>query len=78
MTLEVFNAIAALLAELDKQKPPRITGENPEFISKREAAKVLGVSVRTIERYVSEGKLTKRMLCGKVRLLRLEVEGLVE
>ena len=78
MTSDVINAIVALVAQLDRQNTPRINDKNLEFISKREAAKVLGVSVRTIERYVAEGKLNKRLLGGRVRLLRLEVESLVE
>jgi DNA binding domain, excisionase family len=46
------------------------SGEAPEsdrLISKREAAEIMGVSVRTIEREVAAGKLAISRLRGCVR-----------
>ncbi len=39
------------------------------LVSKREAAAILGVSVRTIEREVSAGRLTKHKVRGSVRFV---------
>lgn len=43
------------------------------LISKREAAGILGVSIRTLERAVSNGTISIRKIRGCVRLLRSEV-----
>ena len=43
------------------------------LISKREAAGILGVSIRTLERSVSNGTISIRKIRGCVRLLRSEV-----
>lgn len=43
------------------------------LISKREAAGILGVSIRTLERAVSSGTISIRKIRGCVRLLRSEV-----
>ena len=83
MTPDLINAIHALkelFPNLNSAKPPvRVEPPNnrPEFLSKQDAARMLGVSVRTIERYILEGKLTKRMVGKRVRVNRWEVEYLV-
>jgi hypothetical protein len=43
------------------------------LISKREAAGILGVSIRTVERAVSHGSISIRKIRGCVRLLLSEV-----
>lgn len=43
------------------------------LISKREAAGILGVSIRTVERAISHGSISIRKIRGCVRLLLSEV-----
>jgi excisionase family DNA binding protein len=41
-----------------------------EYITKQEAAEILGVTVRTIERYVEQGKLKQyERLVGRTRIV---------
>lgn len=47
--------------------------EGDRLISKREAAGILGVCIRTVERAVSAGELSIRRIRGCVRLLLSEV-----
>lgn len=48
-------------------------------IAKEDAAEMLGVSIRTINRYISSGKLTAiRYHNGRVRLIHSEVEELTK
>ena len=84
MTLYLINAINALnqLFPMLSQIQPPAQGAppagRPEFISKRDAATMLGVSIRTVERYIEEGKLQKRHVGKRVRVSRWEVELLVK
>jgi excisionase family DNA binding protein len=84
MTLDLINAINALnqLFPMLSQIQPHAQGSppagRPEFLSKRDAATMLGVSIRTVERYIEEGKLQKRHVGKRVRVSRWEVELLVK
>ncbi len=49
-----------------------------EYISKRDAAKLLGVDVRTLERYAADGRLTKYIRLYRVYFKREDVERLAE
>lgn len=50
--------------------------DNAVFITRKTAADVLGVSVRTIDRYVSEGHLTKYKRLGSTLFDAEEVREL--
>jgi len=53
-------------------------GEAGEFVNKKEAAKILGCSVSSIEVFARSGKLKKHLVGAKaVRFLRSEVLGLI-
>lgn len=43
------------------------------LITKKETARILGVTVRTVERLVSDGKLSVRKIRGCVRLVLSQV-----
>lgn len=48
-----------------------------EEISKAQAAAIVGVSIRTVERYIEDRALTKiKSRSGRVTVLRSEVESL--
>jgi excisionase family DNA binding protein len=84
MTLELINTLNALeqlfplLREMKTATPVSSPQKRPEFLSKRDAAQMLGVSLRTVERYIEGGKLTKRFVGKRVRVNRWEVELLVK
>jgi excisionase family DNA binding protein len=48
-----------------------------EWITRREAAAILGVSTQTIDRYRDDGALTSRKIGRLVRLPRTEVLALL-
>jgi excisionase family DNA binding protein len=53
--------------------------DRPEFLTKKEAAEILHVSKRQIERYIAEGKLEARRLSHKVVLIRpLDLQRFVD
>lgn len=49
-----------------------------ELYSKKEAAEYLGASVRTVERMIASGAISKIKLRGLVRIRRSELVNLVE
>lgn len=51
-----------------------MTPGGDRLITKQEAAGILGVTVRTIERLVSDGKLSVRKIRGCVRLVLSQVQ----
>lgn len=52
---------------------------NTLFLSKKEAAQRLGVSVRTIERYIDQGLLTASAISpGTIRVHGNSIDDLVE
>jgi len=53
------------------------SGQADRLLSKRSAAEILGVSIRTVERLCSTGRLSKVMVLGAVRLKLSQVESLV-
>jgi DNA-binding transcriptional MocR family regulator len=53
------------------QSMNELTGDR--LISKREAAGILGVSIRTVERAISQGSISIRKIRGCVRLLLSEI-----
>lgn len=59
-------------------KGPEAVGEIPRFITRHEAARMLDVSCRTIDRYIRQGRLQKRELGQSVRVLVSDVEALVK
>jgi excisionase family DNA binding protein len=50
----------------------------PEFVSVREAAKRLGVSSKTLYRFIEDGKLSKCVLRLPSGRIRLDFEALLE
>lgn len=51
------------------------TTEITEFISKKEAAKLLGVSLPTILQWVKQGKIKGYRIASRVRFKRSEIEA---
>lgn len=58
----------------------RTTNNAPDYLTVTEAADILGVSRRTVERYMTDGHLTVLRLPAnkRPRLRRAEVEALAE
>lgn len=55
-----------------------MTSTESEFVTKREAAGILRVSTRTVDRYADEGRLTKHHASARLCLfVRAEVVALV-
>lgn len=69
------RAMAAAPSErvsaMKNQNVSELSGDR--LISKREAAGLLGVSIRTVERTISHGSISIRKIRGCVRLLLSEV-----
>jgi excisionase family DNA binding protein len=66
------------LARFQAQQPPGADDPMPRFITRQEAARMLDVSCRTIDRYIRQGRLQKRELGQSVRVLASDVEALVK
>lgn len=49
----------------------------PAYITRADAARILNVSCKTIDRYVKLGKLPKHTLGESTRFLQTDVEGLI-
>lgn len=64
-------------ATQDAPAPADATGEISEMIKRKDAAKLLGVSTATVDRYLKDGMLQKHKIgFHHVRLRRSEVEKL--
>ena len=62
-------------SELEKQLKPLVGHqESTEFISRKDTAKFLGVSLPTIDQWTRSGKLTGYRIGSRVRYKRIEVE----
>lgn len=60
--------------------PATLGGEESPWMTKREAADYLRVGHRTVDHYVTEGRLVRHSIAGKPnspRFARAEVEALV-
>lgn len=53
--------IAAIVAE-------RLQQPKTKYLSRKEKAKAEGISVRSLDRAISEGRLTVNRACGKIRI----------
>lgn len=87
MDIEIRNAILEIAQFFEKlnrlvpqfpQPQSEGGGELPRFITRQEAARMLDVSCRTIDRYIRQGRLQKRELGQAVRVLVSDVEALVK
>lgn len=87
MDIELRNAILEIGSFFEKlnrmaggfgQSNPEQSGDLPRFITRQEAARMLDVSCRTIDRYIRQGRLQKRELGQSVRVLASDVEALVK
>ncbi len=52
------------------------TGEKAYGLGRKEASEMLGVSTRTLDRYIRKGKLSTRYVSGRIWLSKEEVLGL--
>jgi hypothetical protein len=64
-------AFSERVCAMKNQNINELSGDR--LISKREAAGILGVSIRTLERAISHGAISVRKIRGCVRLLLSEV-----
>jgi excisionase family DNA binding protein len=70
---------AELAACLRAPAPPRPADEAPEYLTTREAAALLGVSVRTLEALRAEGRGPSFVRCGRaVRYPRAAIASAVQ
>ena len=70
----IFNQMFAGKAEQSTQ----IIDSLPHYITREQAAQMLEVSPRTIDRYIRDGKIHKNMLGKRVRVLATDVQNLVK
>lgn len=54
-----------------------VTAVKAKLVSKKEAAEILGVSVRSVERMVASGQLEKVYVRGCVRIRLRDIQSLV-
>lgn len=65
---DIFNRIAPLIQSISPAKP------ETEFITRKQAAKLLGVSLPTILDWTKTGKITGYRIASRIRYKRVEVE----
>ena len=66
---DVFKKIAPLI--LSVQQPPKET----ELLTRKEAGKLLGVSLVTIQEWTRTGKITGYRIASRIRYKRAELEN---
>ncbi|TXH55513.1 MAG: DNA-binding protein [Desulfurellales bacterium] len=59
-------------------QPDASSFKGSRYLTKAEAAMILDVSTKTIDRYVRDGRLQKRLLGESVRFLESDVRDLVK
>ena len=70
MTAILPNAATCCQADLASHVAPRYNAPMPETLTTAEAAKLLGVCTRTVQRWIWAGRLPKLRMVGRVHLLR--------
>jgi len=68
VTEAVFNRVAPLIQSVHKPKP------ETELLTRKEAAKLLGVSLVTIQDWTKTGKITGYRIASRIRYKRHELE----
>ena len=66
---DLFNKIAPLVSSVQHQNP------ETELLSRKEAAKLLGVSLPTILKWTKTGKINGYRISSRVRYKRSEIES---
>jgi excisionase family DNA binding protein len=69
-----LSTIECLLLELKEQPVQSEKPEQPRFITRQEAAQLLGVSLVTIDKWSKEGHLKKFRIGGRIRFKAAEVQ----
>lgn len=79
-TLQIQNFTADELKNFIREavrdalpQPPETTTQHPDFLTRHEAAKMLGVSLVTIDKWSHEGHLQKYRIGGRIRFKAAEV-----
>lgn len=57
---------------------PKVEDNLPRYVTRQEAATILNVSCRTVDRYIKTGKIKRYRLGDQVRLLLSDVQALVK
>lgn len=79
MTDTEYNVLMSLVQAIaNKPKKPTIQGAIPQYLTVDQAAQMLGVHRRTIERYIEQGVLRKFKVKRNTRLLLSDVEAVVQ
>lgn len=73
-----FNEIAEKLEELASRITPDGLEDPNELITKKEAAKLLGVTTVTVDTYARKGLLEKKRIGSRVRFRRGDVRKLIK
>ena len=68
VTEAVFNRVAPLIQSVNKPQP------ETELLTRKEAAKLLGVSLPTILDWTKTGKITGYRIASRIRYKRHELE----
>ena len=68
LTEAVFNRVAPLIQSVNKPQP------ETELLTRKEAAKLLGVSLPTILDWTKTGKITGYRIASRIRYKRHELE----
>lgn len=68
LTEAVFNKVAPLIHSVNKPK------QETELLTRKEAAKLLGVSLPTILDWTKKGKITGYRIASRIRYKRHELE----
>lgn len=69
----ISEAVANGIAEYERQKSGVDYKNLPEHLTKTQTAKLLNVSVKTIERKLESGDLTKKTIGSSVRVTKKSV-----
>jgi excisionase family DNA binding protein len=68
LTEAVFNRVAPLIQSVNKPQP------ETELLTRKQAAKLLGVSLVTIQDWTKTGKITGYRIASRIRYKRHELE----
>lgn len=68
LTEAVFNRVAPLIQSANKPQP------ETELLTRKQAAKLLGVSLVTIQDWTKTGKITGYRIASRIRYKRHELE----
>lgn len=70
---EFRNELTRILRDELNSQVKQVTPENDEFITRKEAAKILGISLPTLGKWTKEGRVPAFRISSRVRYKRHDV-----